>query len=172
VPVPVRGIGLHKCPPDSFSWLQEPDRNAQEDFGAFEKVLVELEWYDGMRAGIANVEGVPHYFRTEDYIHPADEVTFLTWKVDEEGLRWEIESWQIFVAWNDQYEAGEATADSHPGRGGLNARYDELERLLEVHRKPPEGAVRRRARWRRGTGFPARYAWTGPSTEVRWRRSY
>jgi hypothetical protein len=147
--------------------VSEPDANGQEDSSAFEKVFVELEWYDGMRAGIANVQGVPHYFRTEDYIHPADEVTFLTWKLDEEGLAQEIECWEIFVDWNDRYEAGEATADSHPGSGGLNARYDELERLLDAHRTPPEGAVARRALWR-AIDSPKRYAKSGPSTEVRW----
>lgn len=38
----------------------------------FERVYVELEWYDGPRAGLADVNGKPHYFRGLDYDH-ADE---------------------------------------------------------------------------------------------------
>jgi hypothetical protein len=41
----------------------------------FESVLAELDWYDGQRAGIAMVEGVPSYFRTDNYMESPEEVT-------------------------------------------------------------------------------------------------
>ncbi|MEU1599593.1 hypothetical protein ABZ468_44040 [Streptomyces sp. NPDC005708] len=28
----------------------------------FERVYVELEWYDGARVGLAGIDGKPHYF--------------------------------------------------------------------------------------------------------------
>jgi len=138
----------------------------EESSGSFERVIVELEWYDGERAGIANLHGVPHYFYTDDYTHPPDDATFLTWPVDEETLSLEIECWRIFVDWNDRIEAGEATAASHPGHGGIS-RYDELTLLVEPHRLPPDSAIPRRAQWR-GTGRRPRYGPDGPASEVRW----
>ena len=38
-----------------------PDTPAAND--GFEPVYVELDWYDGPQAGVAAVQGAPHYFR-------------------------------------------------------------------------------------------------------------
>jgi hypothetical protein len=40
----------------------------QDSLTGFEPVYVELDWYDGPRAGLASVDGVPHNFRAaRDY---------------------------------------------------------------------------------------------------------
>jgi hypothetical protein len=104
---------------------------------------------------------------TANYLQPPDEETFVLWPADDVTLQLEIEAWLMFVDWNDRYDAATATADSHPGRGGINARYDEIEQLLQSRRVPPEGAPRRRAQWR-GTGASKRYGRSGPDYEVRW----
>lgn len=47
---------------------------SQDD--AFEAVYVELDWYDGPRAGLADIDGVPHYFRAvRDYGKFAEQST-------------------------------------------------------------------------------------------------
>ncbi|MEJ3742702.1 hypothetical protein WEI85_05345 [Actinomycetes bacterium KLBMP 9797] len=139
----------------------------------FEAVYVELDWYDGPRAGLADVDGVPHYFRAvHDYTRPNEpDDEYLVWPVGQQALSWEREQWDIFVRWNARYESGIADTDSHPGHGGVDTRYDELTTLLESHRAPPDGARRLRAEWR-PLESPDRYSAGGPSYTVRWRLTH
>ena len=119
----------------------EEDRLAEV---GFEPVYIELDWYDGPQAGLANVAGAPHYFHTVHYAagdgEPDDE--YFVWPAGKATLAWEREQWAIFVDWNTRYEAGVATPGSHPGHGGVDARYDELTALLGPHRLVPVGARR------------------------------
>lgn len=134
-----------------------------------ERVLIEFEWYDGPRSGIAEVAGTPSYFLTDNFVEPPEQVTYLTWPVPADVLPLEMEAWQIFVDWNDEYEAGRSSSAEHPGHGGVNARQDELETLLAHHRNPPSSAARRRAMWiaREATG--SRYCAEGLAYYgVRW----
>jgi hypothetical protein len=75
-------------------------------FGPPGDVYVENEWYDGPRAGIADVNGLPHRFASQ-WDEASDEYldTFLVWPVAPAELALEQEQWAIFVSWNDQYEA-------------------------------------------------------------------
>ncbi|GAA1857977.1 hypothetical protein [Asanoa iriomotensis] len=107
----------------------------------FEPVHVELDWYDGIRSGIAAVDGVPHYFRSENFTDLIDEGAYLVWPADDEVLALEREQSAI-------YFAAQARGDRHPGEGGVDARYDELELLLEPRREPPPDARRLFAQWR------------------------
>jgi hypothetical protein len=116
-------------------------------YGPPEHVFVENEWYDGPRAGVANVNGLPHRFVSQwDGQEDDDLGTFLVWPVQAEELSLEQEQWQIFVEWNDQYEAGAASTETHPGHPGTNKRWDEIEAQLAVLRAlTPENAKRARA---------------------------
>ncbi len=138
-------------------------------FGPAEHVYVENEWYDGPRAGIADVNGMPHRF-TSEWDEVGDEYlgTYLVWPVSAEELALEQEQWAIFVAWNDRFEAGTADTNSHPGHVGTNARWDEIEAQLASKRKstPPAG---KRAKVQ---FFPleggSRYALSGPAYQLSW----
>jgi len=107
----------------------------------FERAHVELDWYDGPRAGVADIDGKPHYFQGHHYEreHEADE--YAVWPLSSEALEWEREQWQIYVRWNERCQAGEVGPETHPGHGG-NARYNELDALLAPHRKAPDNAPR------------------------------
>ena len=113
-------------------------------YGPPELVYVENEWYDGPRAGIADVNGRPHRFKSlfdekeDQYLG-----TFLIWPVDQEVVKLEQEQWRIFAAWNALYEAGKATTDSHPAHGGKSARWDEIEVLLKNNRTDVPTLVQR-----------------------------
>ena len=137
---------------------------------AFETVYVELDWYDGPRAGLADVHGVPHYFRAvDDYARPGEpDDQYLVWSASQQALDWECEQWDIFVTWNTRHENGTATAASHPGHGGIDARYDEPARFLEPHRATPEDARRLVVEWR-ASDSPCRYCAHGPGYSARWR---
>ncbi|GAB3142848.1 hypothetical protein GCM10027290_18170 [Micromonospora sonneratiae] len=138
----------------------------------FEPVYVELDWYDGPRGGLGDINGVPHYFRAVNaYARPdAPDDEHFVWPAGQKALAWEREQWAIFVEWNGRYEAGTATLDSHPERHGVNARYDELARLLEPHRNMPTDVGRMRVEWRwdlSPTG--TRYHTDGPGYRAQWR---
>ncbi len=113
---------------------------SSNEFGPPERVYVESDWYDGPRAGVADVDGAPHRFKAlfdetdDDYLG-----TFLVWPINHEDLALEIEQWRIFVEWNTRYEADLATVASHPGHGGVSRRYDEIDATLRASRKksPP-----------------------------------
>jgi hypothetical protein len=131
----------------------------------FERVHAELDWYDGPRAGVADVGGVPHYFRAiHDYRHPDD--VYHVWPASPAALALEREQWVIFTEWNTRYEAATATPDSHPGHGAIDRRYDELTALLAPHRAVPPKARRLKAEWRHADR-PQRYHPDGPDYVVR-----
>ena len=141
-----------------------------QDYGPPERVYVENDWYDGPRAGIADVLGRPHRFESffdeyvDDYLG-----TFAVWPIDDEQLRLEIEQWQIFVEWNARYEAGEAGIDLHPGQGGVSSRWDELDKLLESSRATIPPNARRAIAQLEGIDRSSRYEAAGPSYMLRWK---
>ena len=138
-------------------------------YGPPETVYVENEWYDGPRAGIADVNGMPHRFKSvfdegDDEFHG----TFMVWPVDRELVDLEVEQWRIFVDWNTLYESGRADKDSHPGLGGSTARWDEIECLLKQSRSDmPSSAKRVRAEVSR-IDRDVRYAPSGPDYMLSW----
>jgi hypothetical protein len=59
--------------------------------------------------------------------------------------------------------------ESHPGQGGIDARYDELDVLLAPHRQPPDDARRLVGEMRFDAG--GRYRVEGMGYWFRWRPS-
>ena len=138
-------------------------------YGPPERVYVENDWYDGPRAGIADINGMPHRFKSLfDEEEDEDLGTYMVWPVDKNVLDLEIEQWRIFVEWNTLYESGQADTDSHPGHGGRNARWDEIEALLKRSRSDvPASAKRARAQFSR-IEREVRYGPSGPDYALRW----
>ncbi|MFG2059030.1 hypothetical protein ACGFI9_33925 [Micromonospora sp. NPDC048930] len=106
----------------------------------FERVYAELEWYDGPRAGLADINGKPHYFQGLDYDHTDEADEYRVWPASAAAVELEREQWAIFARWNERYEAGTEGPESHPGQGGIDARYDELDLLLAPYRQVPDDA--------------------------------
>ena len=115
--------------------------------GPPEHVFVENEWYDGPRAGVANVNGEPHRFVSQWDEEEGECIgTFLVWPVSPEVVALEQEQWRIFVAWNEQYETGKADTTTHPGHPGTNKRWDEITlQLASRSESAPAGAKRAKA---------------------------
>ncbi|KAF1705846.1 hypothetical protein CSC73_18235 [Pseudoxanthomonas sacheonensis] len=138
-------------------------------YGPPERVYVENEWYDGPRAGLADINGIPHRFKSlfdegeDQYLG-----TFVVWPVDKEVLDLEVEQWRIFVAWNALYESGSADTDSHPGHGGRNARWNEIEALLKQSRSDVPAQAKRAVAELSHIDRAARYAPSGPAYMLSW----
>lgn len=136
---------------------------------AIERVYVENDWYDGPRAGIADIGGIPHRFVSnfDDSIDDWSD-TFTVFPVRSEVLALEQEQWRLFVAWNRRYKSGEVGVDSHPGHGGIDPRWDELEHLLLADRTSiPADAKRAKADFVR-LDCDQRYKEDGPDYALRW----
>jgi hypothetical protein len=137
-----------------------------------ERVYVELAWSDGVRAGVADVHGEPHYFAAVNDYTRGDEADgkYLVWPLPPDVLTLEREQWAIFAAWNRRYERSEVSVDLHPGRGGIDPHYDELSALLTPLRRPPAGARTFRAEWHWHPSAGERYGDSGPHYTVTWHR--
>jgi len=140
------------------------------NFGPPEHVYVENSWYDGPRAGVANVQGRPHRFvslndeKEDEYLG-----TFLVWPVDTSELRLEEEQWRIYVDWNDEYESGRVGSESHPGHPGTSQRWDEIAALLKNSREIVPPSARRAKVEMVNIEREKRYAPSGPAYELRWK---
>lgn len=137
----------------------------------FERVLVELEWWDGPLAGLLEIDGVPCYFRILDswVASEASVGEFHVWPTTPEVLALERESWASFVRWNEKYEAGEVGSGTHPGIDGVDARFGELDVLLSPGRQPPPDADVLRAEFARVIQPEVpRYSLDGVDYGLRW----
>lgn len=138
-------------------------------FGSPERVYVENEWYDGPRAGLADIGEIPHRFKSL-FDEKEDEFTgtFMVWPVDKQVFDLEIEQWQIFVEWNALYESGKTNTDAHPVHGGLSARWDEIEILLQKSRSEVPALARRAVATFTRIEREVRYAESGPDYMLSW----
>lgn len=92
----------------------------------------------------------------------------MVFPVDSSILELEREQWRIFVAWNRRYESGEVGLGPHPGHGGIDPRWDELDRLLENDRHSiPADAKHARAEFKQ-LDREERYAEEGPDYTLCW----
>ena len=139
------------------------------EFGEPEKVHIELEWYDGPREGIAEVQGKLSRFKSvfseemDDYISG-----FIVFPVSEEVYNLEKEQWLIFVRWNTEYENGQKEVSSHPGIKGNNKRWEEINALLkDVRNNIPTEAKTIEARFVR-INQEKRYEESGPDYMLSW----
>jgi len=133
-----------------------------------EKVYVENDWYDGPRQGIADYNDLPHRFVANFDDLKGYEDTFRLFPVSDEEFALEIEQWKIFVEWNKEYDLGKASTDTHPGHGGINKRWDEIERALKPNRElVPLNAVEAKATFSQNEQ-ENRYELSGPSYAVVW----
>ncbi|WP_327138803.1 hypothetical protein [Nocardia sp. NBC_01327] len=104
----------------------------------FEYVSTESERCDWPRAGLATVDGRPHYYNGWSFDYLDEGYEYYVWPANAEAVAWELEQWAIWVRWHQLREAGQVGEDSHPGHGGVDARYDELTELLAPYRRIPD----------------------------------
>ncbi|MFI5666413.1 hypothetical protein [Streptomyces sp. NPDC051704] len=113
----------------------------------FERVYVEFEWCSGPRVGLGDVDGMPHYFQGDDWDDAEEADEYRVWPASDAAVELE----------------------THPGQGGIDARYDELALLLAQYRQAPDDAKRLVGEVRFDAG--ARYRVEGLDYWFRWRPS-
>jgi len=107
---------------------------------ATERVYAIWEFYDGIRTGVADFGGQPHYFEQEWSAQQQDYLpTFVLKPITPATLAEVLEQWQIFRSWEFTFHRGEAEANTHPGLPGQNARYAELEATIKAKLAESEG---------------------------------
>lgn len=84
--------------------------------------------YDGVRSGIANYGNTPHYFVSVFENEYTDK--FELYPVDDAFLKLAKEQWKIYRDWEILFHTGKEQLNTHPGHGGINYRYDEIEAIL------------------------------------------
>lgn len=77
----------------------------------FERAHVELDWYDGPRVGVADIDGQPHYFKGHHYERYHEDDEYEVWPASSEALEREREQSAIFVKWSERYRAGRQARD-------------------------------------------------------------
>src|SRR5690349_2382719 len=100
---------------------------------AYERVHTIWDLYDGIRTGVADMNGVPHYFASQ-FDESSDDYSdnFKLCPVDAEFMQRAMRNWTIYRAWERQFHSGEAELLTHPGHGGVDAEYDELKSWLDA----------------------------------------
>jgi hypothetical protein len=100
----------------------------------FETVYTVTDFWDGIRAGIADFNGVPHYYERLDEQreeHEDDWVDlFLLKRIDEETFRLAIEDWDIWKRWYIACQTGETTVETHPALPKDRTRHTEITKIL------------------------------------------
>lgn len=90
------------------------------------------DYYDGVRTGVANLNGAPHYFASQfDASEDDYSDNFKLYPVGEEFIQRAMRNWSIYRAWERKYHNGKADLKSHPGHGRIDAEYDELKTWLD-----------------------------------------
>ena len=159
--VPQRGWTLRKqslTPQAPFS--QQPESEPMQASRP-EHVYIENEWYDGPVAGVADIGGQPHRFMLiHDKTSATGDAIYQVWRIDAAELALEQEQWALFVQWHERYEAGLADTSSHPGHGGIDARWDELQTALADARQATATLER--------LDDSPRYSISGPDYQMCW----
>ena len=97
----------------------------------FEIVHTINDWYDGPRAGVADLNGTPHYYESQfDELEDDWAETFLLTPIDAETFRLVMESWAIWLRWDAAFREGRTTLETHPALPEDRERHSQLAEIL------------------------------------------
>lgn len=100
----------------------------------FERVHTVWDFYDGIRSGLADHEGAPHFFEcTGDWTN--DPGPFRLSPVSGEFMKHALLNWEIYQSWERKHVEGAVSDKTHPGRGGIDIEYDKSQAWLDQHVK-------------------------------------
>jgi len=112
----------------------------EENRLGLEEVHTIQDYWDQPREGVADYNGLPHYYKCI-FDEEKDEWsnTYILKPLDAETLLLLEESQEIFQRWADAYRKGETTLDSHPAHAEDRERLTELRNIL-AHRLTTDAA--------------------------------
>jgi hypothetical protein len=97
----------------------------------YEIVHTISDWYDGAIAGIANLNGKPHYY--EKYWQEGENFwsdTYFLKPLDDETFALAMEDWKIWLRWEKAFKEGKTTQETHPALPKERQRHEELSQIL------------------------------------------
>lgn len=97
----------------------------------YEIVHTISDWYDGARAGIANLNGKPHYY--ENQWSENEQIwseIYLLQPLDDETFALATEDWEMWLRWEKAFKEGKTTQETHPVLPEDKHRHEELKHLL------------------------------------------
>jgi len=140
----------------------------------FEQVYTVNDFWDMPRAGVADLDGAPHVYRSiwRDDIDDWDpDNRFELSPLPPEILALVLEDWAIWRRWEDAYYAHQTTDTTHPALPGDRDRHNKLapivEKALEIDpsaRRVAIGTFRARG----GGSIHSSIPGPRPPLEVRW----
>jgi hypothetical protein len=81
----------------------------------FEEVFTVTDYYDGPRQGVANYQGLPHFYDCFFSEHARDYSNlYRLTPVSHEAFQLALEDWAIWERWERAFHAGETNRDTHP----------------------------------------------------------
>ena len=97
-----------------------------------EEVYFVVDYWDGPREGVADYGGTPHYFRCV-FDEKRDEWSddFILSPLDQDTYHLLMEHKQIWERWQEAYETGATTLDSHPALPEDANRRKKLDEIIE-----------------------------------------
>ena len=136
-----------------------------------ESVHMVWEIYDGPRSGIADLDGVPHYFEClfdeekQDWSEKFD-----LKPISESLFENATEQWKIYRDWEEKYHSGNLSIDTHPGNRGVNPRYDWLEDNIKKELAKTNKSVSLFAAFHAADKQPDLPSGCVPTLEVKWQK--
>lgn len=132
----------------------------------FERVHTIWDYYDGVRSGIADHEGAPHYFEcTGNWVNAPG--PFRLSPVSSEFMQHALLTWEIYQSWERKHAEGAVSDETHPGHRGIDIEYDKSQAWLDQHVKLLTASPALfTAKFRRVGQLP----WMLSKLEVKWTR--
>ena len=97
-----------------------------------EVVHTVTDYYDGPRKGIANYQGIPHFYECE-FGAANDDYSdrYQLTPIDEQLFQLALEDWGIWKRWEAAYYAGKTGLETHPALPEDRSRHEELAIILD-----------------------------------------
>ncbi len=99
------------------------------------EILTINNYYDGPKEGIATYKGQPHHylFLDEEAIDEDKWLELFELKpLDASTFELAMESWQIWIRWEEAFYGQKTTHDTHPALPEERQRYEEIEKILKT----------------------------------------
>jgi hypothetical protein len=97
----------------------------------YEIVHTISDWYDGARAGIADLNGKPHYYENQWLENKQFwSEFFLLRPLDAETFALAMEDWEMWLRWEKAFKEGKTTQETHPVLPEERHRHEKLKSIL------------------------------------------
>ena len=99
----------------------------------FEPVIMMWDYFDGARTGMAEFNGIAHYFdgKFDETLIGFPEDYELS-PVCDQFLKSAHKQWKIYRDWQFKFRQGLEVQENHPGGRGTNPEYDRLQDELDI----------------------------------------